>query len=512
MSRRNDDPLRSFVCVVQRRETDDFIAPLWWTRFFNPGARQDFVLAGSTVEVETPIGVVDVAVEVPKRTAPSGSMLTRMAARRRQNVELGQQAAQKRRGVETAPDEQGMLHGRIFVLPRQKRWKRRKLQERWLAELRKRLRDKQPKTYTELEALLPDLTVEVAESSPRSVPLEFALFRTGEVRIWLEDAIGANMKEEDRRVIARQSYFFIKDMVHHHVHHDSKSDQITPLTEIGTVDAERGEELWRRDTVWSLSRAVDALARRGKLQDLREATGILAYADAFQNSLLLYRRQAADPTMFEPNAVTYRYDFKHIRESLKVQLDQVSGRRTTISQMVVAGLAGSLAATSLLASAVSAFNSAGDAASKKNLAPVLPGIYRDWLQSAADFYIVPTILVGAFLFFVSKLVLSEDRIGTRREPRRKLAQGARGIFNSIAKRLHWNGKAVQRCLEWFYLLVLVGLGWFTYAAVPYVIGLAKLVSNISVTISAPLEAGAAPKAKPPAGPAPSKTHMPVKAL
>lgn len=499
LSRRYEEgELRRFVCALQRRQTDDFLAPVWWTRMFRPSATQHFLLIGSTKPVETPIGVIDVSVEVAEKPPQRSRGLDLGRIRNWGKERAGLNFAQKRRRVETACDEQGMLQGRIFVLPRQKKRDRRRRQERWLESMRTRLRSKDALSDAKLDAFLPELDREVENNSPFAVPLEFALFRTGEVRIWFEEMVAARLCKAERREVSRQCYFFIKDMVHHHVHHDDKSDQITPLTEIGTVDPDLGEELWRRDTVWSLSRAVDALTRRGKLQDLREATGILAYADAFQKTLLLYRRNHNDQSAFEPNAATYRYDFAHIRESLKVQLDQLTGRRTTLSQMLVAGLAGCIAATSLLASIVSAYN--GAARGKLDIPPVLLGIPGDWLQWSAHVFVVPAIGVGAFLWFVSSLVLSEERIGAKAEPRRKLAQAVRGIANSIGTRLNWTGRTVQRWLERFYIGLSLLLLYITYAGVPYVTDFARYLGSlqISITQDAPLQTPVpAPSPSPP---------------
>jgi hypothetical protein len=465
---------------------------MWWTHWRRPEAIQDFLLIGSTVMVETPIGVIDVAVETPSaRQSRDGAFTVRRRLLRTTETAGG---AQKRRGVETALDDQGMLRGRIFVLPRQRNKARRRTQNAWLAALRQRLRSDAELTDADLEAFLPEISAGVSANSHLSVSLEVALFRTGEVRIWFEDEVAEALTEKKRKDISRQAYFFVKDMVHHHIHHDPKSDQITPLTEIGDAAPGAAEELWRRETVWSLSRAVDALARRGKLQDLREATGILAYADAFQKTLLLYRRKTGEPAAFEPNAVTYRYDFAHIRESLKVQIEQVTSRRTSLSQMLVAGLAGCLAATSLLASTISAFN--GSANTKLALKAVGLPFDRPVLQAAADYAIVPAIFVGAFLWFVSSLILSEDRIGAKPAARRKLAQAVRGIANSIAKRRGWTGRHVQRWLERFYIFLFALLLGITVAGVPYVIGFARALGRLNITFIAdatPANATALPK-------------------
>lgn len=478
LSRRYEGRLCRFACALQRRETDDFLAPIWWTRWFRPSAVQNFLLIGSTEAVQTPIGVVDVETSEQPQSLARGHHIWRVGPWR--DKRNARNSVQKRRGVETASDDQGMLVGRIFVLPRQKQSAARHEQHAWLESLRRRLRSKQAMSDTELDNFLPTIADEVNEHSRFTVPLEFALFRTGEVRIWFEDAVAERLTQSERREVSRQSYFFIKDMVHHHVHHDSKSDQITPLTEIGAVDADAGEELWRRDTAWSLSRAVDALARRGKLQDLREATGILAYADAFQKTLLLYRRKHNDPAAFEPNAVTYRYDFGHIKESLKVQLDQVTARRTTLSQMLLAGLTGCIAATSLLLSFISAYN--GAAEHKRDATAALVPFASFVLQLSATSFLVPAIAVGVFLFFVSSLILSEERIGAKAEPRRKLAQSVRGIFNSIAATFNWNAWFVQLGLEFFYIVLFGVLAYSTYVGIPYVIALSRIASTMLISI------------------------------
>jgi hypothetical protein len=49
--------------------------------------------------------------------------------------------------------------------------------------------------------------------------------------------------------LAEQAYYFIKDAVHDHSHHDATSDQITPLYRFGRHPDEVGhndEIAWRR--------------------------------------------------------------------------------------------------------------------------------------------------------------------------------------------------------------------------------------------------------------------------
>lgn len=441
--------LRRLVCVLQRRETDDFLAPAWWSRKHRPAATQHFLMVGATEEVQTPVGFKTVV------APPTGRLVDRIVGH------LAGDARDTMVRVATALDEQGMLRGRVHVMF----WQAEEADAARQRALIERLRslilaggrpagsEGSGPTDGELDVIPEALAQEIRRDSRNAVPLEFALFRTGEIRIWYDDAVANNLGDEVRVDLARQSYFFVKDMVHHHVHHDAKSDQITPLTEIGQQDTEAGEEHWRRQTVWSLSRVVDALARRGKLQDLREATGILAYADAFQKTLLLYRRRDEDQTSFEPNSAAYRYDYAHIRESLKVQIDQVTARRTTLSQLILAWLAGSIAGTSLLASVISAHNGALKEKIVK-VAPILPGVPHDLLGLLARLPLLPALVCGWFLWLVSQQVLSEDRIGFEQQASRKGLQFVRGSVNSLARRKPVrDGAWVQRWIERFYLLI-----------------------------------------------------------
>jgi hypothetical protein len=492
-------PLGAFVCVVEKRQTDDFLVPALINHWLRPQATQHFILIGSTVAVQTPIGVIDLTVETPDTDPQQRRRWFRTFApkKSRSGVERG---AQRRVSVETALDAQGMLRGRILVVPWQSytppkelkddplrlaQWPKQareycKRHREWLKSFREELvsgkwssHDPNSDSTTLNEKLgefLQNTTTAAHQNSYGVVSVEFALFRTGEARLWFEDEVGDKLEPKHRREVSRQAYYFLKDTVHDHVHHDAKSDQITPLTETSGLTQEEGEEHWRRDTVWSLSRSVDALARRGMLQALREATGIIAYADAFQSTLMRYRRQANRPLEFEPNPVTYRYDFAHIRESLKVRVEQVTARRTLRAQMFVAFLAGSVAMTSLLVSAVSVHNGALQA--KVAGTPILLGVTDQILGWLAYFYWSPTILLAISLTIFSWLWLSEDRISAARSPGRKLAQTVRGAANSIALRLGWGGLAVQRMLYVFYTALLIAMVGATIYAPRLVGGIA----------------------------------------
>ncbi len=446
---------RAFACVLQRRETDDFLSWMWLSRIFRPQVIQHFLLIGSSVAVEIPIGVIDVTVEAPQKASLVATFRSLFFGGTT-SVLAHTEGAERRITVERALDEQGMLRGRILVLPRQKARKDRKRQKAWIAQLRARLNRDEDFADVETASFAESVTLEAQQHNKGAVIVEFALFRSGEVRVWFDDPEGRKLKQNARQEISRQCYYFMKDMVHHHVHHDPKSDQITPLTEIGGQTPNQAEEHWRRDTVWSLSRAIDGLARGGTLQQLREATGIIAYADAFQSTLMQYRRQADKPAEFEPNPVTYNYDFKHIRESLRVQIEQASARRTLRAQMFVAAFAACVAATSLVVSAVSAYNGALKA--KIIGTPMVLGFATDDLRLFAYYWFTPTMLVVLGFLVLSWLTLAEDRIRQKRAPSYKLAQAARGIANSIALAMNRGSKTAGRLLQLFYLVAFAGLG------------------------------------------------------
>ncbi|WP_097062440.1 hypothetical protein [Sphingomonas guangdongensis] len=468
--------LKRLVAVHQSRQTDDFLAYAWWTRWRRKAARQDFVMIGVTHEVAAPVGI---AQRPPSPPRPVG---LRHAAGRVYDVlrpdhrKVSEQEDRPRLVVETAPDAQGMLLGSIHVMPHQREEANAAVQKDVLRRLREAIRILPYEATTSALDDFPDQAAGLAARLNRPARIEFALFRTGEARLWFDEEATTGFDADQLEVLARQSYFFLKDMVHHHVHHDAKSDQITPLVPLSSRPLDDREEHWRRATAWSLTRIVDALARRGNLQDLREATGILAYADAFQSTLLKYRRRVDDPWAFEANALTYGYDYKHVRESLKVQLDQASARRANLGQVVVAGLAGCIAATSLLASTISAHNAlVRNEVKPSGLVAIIPGLPDEWLTVAARWYLLPALLCACFLIIVSWQVLAEDRIGAKRVRPRREEQAIRGVVNSLALRFRWSARTVQRTLRCVYAGAVIGCVAATIWLAPVVLAAADAV-------------------------------------
>lgn len=263
-------------------------------------------------------------------------------------------------------DRQGMLLGRVHVLPHQDAERDRRIQDDAITAIRTELLLAPERPNDQELAALRDSIVDRAVAGSRNrLEVQFALLRTGELRLWFDERTTPLLipdgaaPEDDLRKIAEQAYFFIKDVVHDHTHHDPSSDQITPLTEIDPAGADPnhvGEVAWRRETLWSLSREVERLNRGGGLVDQRRALGIIAYAQAFQQGLMGHIRDASGKNGFKAASSAYDYDFAHLKESIKASIDVVGTARTQTVQLTIAFVATLLSAISVVASLTSSHN------------------------------------------------------------------------------------------------------------------------------------------------------------
>lgn len=417
------------ACVFQRRETDDFLSWRWLTRLFAPDVVQHWLLIGSTRPVTSHVCIVADA--------------------------CGDKT------IQTATDEQGAMVGSIYMMPHQS--PKRQLSQKWmLHEARALIAPRYIRTDKQLDDMCEELGRHVRWRNPGFIRVEFALMRTGELRLWYdEETLALDIRSERLVTTARQAYFFVKDMVHHHTHHEPSSDQITPLTPVGTQTAARrqsGEENWRRETVWSLSRAVEILLRAGKLIDLRQAMGILAYADAFQKTLLPYLRNADNSSAFVPNSSVYAYDYSHMKDSTRILIEQAQARRTHISSMLIAALASSIAALSLLSSLVSTHNSSIDSTAKgtPRLGLISLKIPEGALAWLAHSPISVVTIIWAAVFLIGMIML-DGGVRLLRHGPRKIWQATRGVSLSVGRRLRLRARGTHYLLIVFYVVVIVTL-------------------------------------------------------
>ncbi len=433
-----DGRIGRFVSALQDRPTDDFLVPPSMVRRKRPGIAQQWLMLGSTVPVHVAAGVVLDA------TQPRGGEL----------------------------DEQGMLTGTVHVIVHQPDVLKGTIQRWGVEEIRTLLRSAHRRfmvsnelTDRQLDDLQMEITRIVRWRAPASRCISFALMRTGELRLWYDDDGPFDAAEaKRRRTVARQAYFFLKDVVHHHTHHDSSSDQITPLVQVNASEPDRrsaGERKWRRETAWSLSRTVEALLRTGNLDDKRQALGILAYADAFQKSLFDHARDHEDPRYFVRGEAIYGFDFAHVRESLKVQIDRSQVRRTHVTTMLIAALASSIGALSLLSSMISTRNNVVfKSRSSDGMSLAIPDAI---LAPLAARPISVVAIVFLIVLLISAIVTDDGARLLRRGPRRT-AQALRGATLSVTRLVGAGADFAHRSLIGSYAILIGALAFAVFRA------------------------------------------------
>ena len=128
--------------------------------------------------------------------------------------------------------------------------------------------------------------IEFHSAALSDISVKFKLKRTGEVEfsepefsnldIQTETLRNKGNKIDFEKWIADQTYFFMRDIVHVHQHHENSTDTIL-LTQPSSI----GEEEWRSNILYSLYYHAIALKRHGDSFRLAQAEGILAYAQSF---------------------------------------------------------------------------------------------------------------------------------------------------------------------------------------------------------------------------------------
>jgi hypothetical protein len=198
---------------------------------------------------------------------------------------------------------------------------------------------------TKLSSITEDVEGDDQVAQQVAFKFEFALYRTGEFRLWYERN---HVAVDELDGIARQVFYFLKDIAHTHSHHEPESDQIVHLArtkpgKYGT--AADCESYWRNETQWGLSRVFEQLHRSTGIGAQRRALGMLAYADAFQGSLAQVMRVPGGNEEFCPDPNVALYDNQHRRESARAMLDYRAFRVGEKGQILL------LVVTALLASA-----------------------------------------------------------------------------------------------------------------------------------------------------------------
>lgn len=340
-------------------------------------------------------------------------------------------------------DRQGVLRGTITMIPRHSQKDTRKRNLHLMESLGKLLRQARDCDNDGVRHLQ-RLASEDLAAVTGTITLNFALMRTGECRIWYDQAIDG-LGEAERDAVAEQGYYFIKDIAHDHTHHDERDDQITPLVCSQSTIADEGhdgEVAWRRETMWSLSREIEQRNRDGGLVSQRQALGIIAYAEAFQASLMTHVRDRNDPLGFRMSDAIHDFDFTYLKDSVKASVDVLSTKLSQRIQILIAGVATFVSSSALYNSLIATRNASYVGQSEENAKTEVAG--TEWL---IDMFGASPLIFGSVITFVMCAVVALF-----------LADGRAGLFNGAQRTLSQLGRAAVVTTELspaFQLLLLV---------------------------------------------------------
>lgn len=289
------------VAVHRVRLAQDYPFPDWLVKRVRKSARQDFIMLAESGRVQTPYF----------RDAT----------------------------LEEADDKNGVLAGVIAVVPADSDRATAKHIKSTLATAEAIISDAIQQKAT--SGVVPGrrVTQEVlnilsdARDRMSCLLLRFALYRTGELRIWFDigeflgrDTTARPATAEEltaARHLTPQAYYFIKDLLHAHYHHTPNSDQLLPLVETprpsSELEHQTNETTWRYAPLRGLARVVVELRQGRSADGHQRAKGIIAYAQAFQSVLAHIARpkQIGSPNVKSTGIIPYNFD------NLTMSLDAV---------------------------------------------------------------------------------------------------------------------------------------------------------------------------------------------
>lgn len=118
----------------------------------------------------------------------------------------------------------------------------------------------------------------VKGSSP--LVCHFQLNRNGLIKIWFDDSDIQEIKDlealnqKDINYLVEQTFFFLRDIVHNHQHHDAANDTVVRLHREGSD--------WKQQVYYDLFRKVISFKRKRTEKQIINALGIIAYAESFK--------------------------------------------------------------------------------------------------------------------------------------------------------------------------------------------------------------------------------------
>lgn len=298
--------------------------------------------------------------------------------------------------VRPLTDEQGALVGEIIVAPSDKVSRRK--------EFIKKLVECIENREQESEQFLERLSDHISQANQQRVflfRLDFCLFRTGEVRFWFcpdKQSPGFDkLNSTDLEKVAKQAYYFLKDIAHTHYHHEPDSDQLIECARLSRptqlADHASNEIAWKREVLWGFARVIAQLRRNNDLRSLKRVQGILAYADAFQSNVAIVRRSLNLDGHFSIDRDLTIYDFAHAKASISALDNFRAWYNTGSFQLLASILALFLSVLSLWA----AVTRIGVSDCEAGL-PCVVSLTTFQLQVIGFFAMHPLRVAGLFLF------------------------------------------------------------------------------------------------------------------
>lgn len=374
------------VVAHHKRLAQDYPFWDWVVKIFRKEARQDFLLLGESGAVKTPYFDAGTLKEID--------------------------------------DEHGALCGILAVLPIDDTIETGKNRKALLDHVDGRIAGatacRARGSVDPNERLAREITTELdaARSHLAIYVMRFSLFRTGELRIWfdLSDFLGRDLVAEpatspEKELAARlpaQAYYFVKDLLHAHYHHNPHSDQILQLTCLSSGDTDAAvledEIRWRYVTLRGLVRVIVELRQSRSFHGHKRALGIIAYAKAFQAVLAkIARTRLAIIDTFSEHGGIIPYEFDNLAMSIDATDSSMESANSSRLQFFAIEVGILLSALALWAGAVQIQPILCGALAKEVVCPkVGPGpivsIVNDVVANPLGFTIL--LLVAGFVFFI----------------------------------------------------------------------------------------------------------------
>lgn len=146
----------------------------------------------------------------------------------------------------------------------------------------------------------------------------FSLKRSGEALIDTANDLGDLQSREIDYLFASQFYYFLKDCFHKHQHHDPTHDAIVPLFRVYNLE----DTEWIKKTQFRMFRHIVRFKRFRDQKTLYRASGVLAYAQAFEKNFKFSNQTQKFRTIELEKSLSIRRDEIQHNDQLRISRQQ----------------------------------------------------------------------------------------------------------------------------------------------------------------------------------------------